>query len=398
VALQQSPSIAAIRHAVPAVTSTVFLNTGTYGPLPTAAFAAMVERERRDLEHGRSNVDLWPADRATFEEIQPLFARVAGCAPEEIALQRGTTFGMNTAVWGLDWRPGDEIVVSDLEHIGGLAAAYNLRERLGVGVRFAACEGAESVSGAIREQITPRTRAIVCSHVAWGTGFVFPIAELAEAAHAAGALLFVDGAQSAGAVPLDMRALGVDAYAMPGQKWLCGPGDTGALYVSPRALERLHASFGNYASFESFDEVGAAVMQPGARRFELGVGFVPAVFGLRASLRWIVEEVGLDFVQTRTAELADYARERLAGVDGVDAQTPIGTRSGLTHFTFAGWEPMAVAEELFDRGIVIRAVSRPPGLRCSTGFYNNHDDVDRLADGLKSLHGAQPHASRNAAH
>lgn len=381
--------LAMVRAAMPAVTAVAYLNTGTYGPLSRPAHEAMLARERRDLEIGRGG---WPAqgEHAHIEmEARRLFARLLGATEDEVALTRGTSDAINYALWGLDWRPGNEIVLTNVEHIGGLGAAYVIRDRFDVKLRFADCAagGGQAVE-AVRAELSSRTRAVVYSHVAWGDGAVLPVAEIAEVARAAGALAVVDGAQAAGAVPVEVRALGVDAYAVPGQKWLCGPGGTGALYVAVRAQERLRPSFASYGTFASYDEAGRAAPHPNARRYELGYGHTPSLRGLVAGLRWLLDDVGLAWAQARTVAIAGHARERLAAIAGVQVRTPVGTASGLTNFALDGWDADAAVDALFARGVVVRAVPRPHGLRASTGFFNDEADIERLTAALAELHGA----------
>ncbi len=378
----ENERLAMVRAAMPAVTAVAYLNAGSYGPLSRPAHEAIVERERRDLERGRAAAAAFGQPAALGAEARRAIGAVVGAPADEIAITRGTSDGMNYALWGIDWRPGDEIVTTNVEHIGGLAAAYVLRDRFGVRVRFADCADPQRAVAAVRAELSPRTRAVAYSHVAWRAGQVLPVAEIASLARAHGALAIVDGAQSAGAVPVDVKALGVDAYAVPGQKWLCGPGGTGGLYVSPNALDRMHASFAAYNTFESFDEAGHGELRPKAGRFELGHGHMPTLAGLGAALRWLVDDVGLDWAQARTVELADYARERLATVDGAEVGTPVGAASGLTGFALDGRQPGAVVEELYARDIVIRPVPGRYGLRVSTGFFNDHDDIDRLVEAL----------------
>lgn len=394
--LRQRLSIEAIRTAMPAVTAVAYLNTGTYGPLPAVAHEAIVARQQQDFERGRAGAGNFEEVLAHKAAVRRDAARILGATADEVAITLGTTYGMNYAIWGLNWQPDDEIIVTNLEHIGGLATAYILKERLGVRVRFAACHDPDCVLDTIRGELSSKTRVVAYSHVAWGTGYVFPVAEIAALARSAGALAVVDGAQSAGAVPVDVKALGVDAYAAPGQKWLCGPGGTGALYVSADILDRLHGSFASGGTFARFDELGDYEQHPSARRFEMGFGYTPALLGFRAGLDWLLHEVDMDWAYARIVELADDARERLATVDGVTVRTPPGTRSGLTNFAFAGWEPPAVVEELNDRGAVIRSIKSPAGLRVSTGFYNDRGDVDRLVAALKEVRGLVPHPPRSA--
>ena len=395
--LRQRLSIEQIRAAMPAVTAVAYLNTGTYGPLPAVAHEAIVARERRDFERGRAGAGNMQEMIAWKSEIRRNAGRVLGAPEEEIAFTHGTTYGMNYAIWALAWAPGDEIVVTNVEHIGGLATAYVLQERYGVKVRFAGCADPGRAVDAIRAELSPRTRAVAFSHVAWGDGALLPVADITELAHRAGAVSIVDGAQSAGAIAVDVKALGVDAYAAPGQKWLCGPGSTGALYVATDALDRMSASFASHGSFAQFDESGSFTLQANARRFEMGSANIPVLLGFRAALNWLTEDVDLDWAYARIVELADYTRERLATVDGVTVVTPVGTRSGLTNFAFAGWDPAAVVEELNDRGVVIRSIKFPAGLRVSTGFYNDQGDVDRLVAALNDVRRLEPHPARAAA-
>ena len=181
------------------------------------------------------------------DEVRQGFARVYGCGEDEVSDARGTSDGIDCALWGVDWREGDELVTTNMERIGGLGAAYVLSEQFRVKVHFASFHGADDALAAVQAQMSPKTKVIAISHVLWPNGAVLPLAEISELAHRQGALVIVDGAQvTVGAVPLDVKALGVDAYAGPGQKWLCGPGGTGGLYVSRDALDRMRSSFAAY--------------------------------------------------------------------------------------------------------------------------------------------------------
>jgi L-cysteine/cystine lyase len=394
----QTLDIASVRAELPAVTATAYLNTGTFGPLPRAANEAIIAHQQEDFAEGRLSMTKWQTLSAVMDETRRLFASIVGASESEIALTHGTTYGMNHAVLGMDWQQGDEIIVTNMEHIGGLTAAYVLQQRSGVTVRFVECSDPLLVKDRFHAAITPRTKAVVFSHVSWSTGYVFPAADIAAMAHAAGALAIVDGAQSAGAIAVNVKALGVDAYAIPGQKWLCGPGDTGALYVDTAALDRINPSFASYGSWEHFDEAGDFAVQPDARRFETGMGYSPTVYGLHASLEWQRTAIDRDWAVARAADLADTTRDRLAGVQGVTMLTPRGTRSGLTTFSFADWDPAAVVEDLADEGIVIRSIPSLPALRVSTGFYNNEDDINKLVSALKTLRSREPHPPRVSGH
>jgi L-cysteine/cystine lyase len=386
-------TIEAIRAEMPSVTERAFLNTGTYGPVPRAAYEEMARITEREYRTGRVGSANFQEQRAAADDLRALVARLYGCSADEIALTHGTTDGVNAAVWGVDWEPGDEIVTTRMEHFGGLVSAYVLQERRGVRVRFAASEAwaPENVVETIRAELSDRTKAVICSHVSWMTGAVLPIDEIAAAAHEVGAICIVDGAQSAGAVPIDVKAAGVDVYSGPGQKWLGGPGGIGAMYVSSALGDRLMPAYGSHSAFTALDEFGNYTLQTTARRHDSVSLHGPSVYAARAGMRWLLDDVGLDLVYERTPRLADLARTRLASLDGVSVTTPVGTRSGLTLFTFEHWEPQAVVEELAERSVFIRSVSAPPGLRVSTGFYNTEDDIERLVASLRIIRDLAPH-------
>jgi len=202
-----------------------------------------------------------------------------------------------------------------------------------------------------------------------------------------GALVAVDGAQSAGAIPVDVHALGVDFYAVPGQKWLCGPEGIGALYVRRERIAELAPTFVGFTSLQDFnsrDLSGYFIPAPGARRFEVGTLFWPALFGMREGLRWLEEDVGLDTVFARGQAITQRFREMLIALPGTTIHSP-AAHAGLTTFSVDGLDAAEVPDSLAERGVIIRPVHDPAWLRTSTGFFNNDDDLARLRDGLLAL-------------
>ena len=159
--------------------------------------------------------------------------------PERIALTHSTSGGINLVLGGLAFGPGDEIVTTDNEHPGLLEPLAALARRYGVVVRVAEALHGTDPLDAIAAHIGPRTKVVALSHVLWANGRILPLREIAEAAHAAGTPLVVDGAQGVGAIEVDPAALGVDVYPRPGQKWLCGPNGVGFLWLADGFEERL---------------------------------------------------------------------------------------------------------------------------------------------------------------
>ncbi len=379
----EAEKIAALRSALPALSAGVYLNTGTCGPLPAETAAAMAELADWEVRIGRASPDTYFDVLQRMEEARASIAAIVGADTRDLALTHAVTEAMNVAAWGLDWRPGERAVTTrNLEHAGGLGGLYSVRDRLGVEL-----EMVEIGSGGDRAQvlaafdaaITPGTRLVSVSHVSSATGAVLPIAELADMVHARGALLAVDGAQAVGALPVDVAALGVDMYGIAGQKWLLGPEGTGALYVSPAALDRLRPTYASFWSFAEQDPAGLARPWPSARRFEGTSGVNHAsIVGLARSCGWLSMYVGLGWALERGPLLARHAANQLAELPGVSLITPPGAMAGLVTLQVAGWPAQAVLDELGARAFVIaRVVEHLDAVRFSIGWFNTEEEIER---------------------
>jgi len=385
--------LAAVRRGVPVTERLHYLNAGSHGPLAAAAARAITERAAAELTEGRVGSPHFVRMRALREATRAEFARLLGCDNTEVALTTSTTAGMNYALWGLDWRAGDEVVTTDVEHFGGLGPLYMLARRFGVVVRIVDTGGrGQNAAAAIEAALGARTRAVVVSHVSWSAGVVLPLAEIAAVAHRAGALLIADGAQAVGAIPVDVRALGVDAYALPGQKWLCGPEGIGALYVARERLADLAPSYVGMDAFAVHDQYARYAMVDDARRFSMpGNPYGPMVAGMQASLRWLLDDVGLVWACARVVENTARCRALLEATAGVEVLTPPGRHAGLLHFNLAGWHPTAVEQELLRRDVLLRSMVGPLCVRASVGFYNDTADLQALVGGLEELRRLPPH-------
>lgn len=376
-----------IRAELPAVTREVYLNAGTNGPLPKRAMEAITNFAQAELETGRIGQASYDRASAVMNEARALVAELLACAVEEVALTHNTTEGMNIALMGLDWRAGDELITAASEHEGGLNPAALLKARYGVKVIYTDiglcdCDPLPTLEGTL----SPRTKAIVLSHASWATGAILPLREISDLAHRAGALVICDAAQAVGMVPSRMYELGVDAYALSGQKWLCGPDGIGALYVRRDLIPRIQNTFTGYWGLKARVMREDADIQFGetAQRYQYAAHYAPALAGFNAGLKWIRDEVGWDWVFQRTRELAQYAYDELACVQGVNLYLPRAKIAGLIHFTVEGIAPADLTAKLYEQNIMIRHVPEPTMNRLAVGFYNTEQDIARLVSGIES--------------
>jgi L-cysteine/cystine lyase len=293
---------------------------------------------------------------------------------------------MNVASWAVDWRAGDRAVTTSLEHAGALGPLWAVRERMGVELVVADVGlggDVEAVLAAMDRAITPGTKLVSVSHVSWATGARLPVSEIAEMAHARGALMAVDGAQSTGAIPVAVEEIGADFYAVPGQKWLLGPEGIGAVYCAPSVMDRPRLTFAGYGSFESMDLAAAGKLWPDARRFETPGFHGPSVLGFARSTAWLSMYVGLNWIHERIARLAGEAAAMLAEVPGVEVLTPRDRMAGLVTFRIHGWKA-ATALKALERRTYCIARTIPPleAIRISVGFFNTEGELRRFRDGV----------------
>ena len=381
--------LAAVRAALPALEAGIYLNTGSVGPLPAETAAAMNEIAAYELTTGRAHPDYWEETLQRLAEARAAVAAVLVADVADIALTHSTTDGMNIGAWSIDWKPGDRAVTTSLEHPGGTGALLNLRDRLGAELAFVDVgPGADpdAVLAAFDAAIDERTRLVAVSHVLWATGAIMPIAAIAEMAHARGAILVVDGAQSAGAIPVELAATGADVYAISAQKWLLGPEGMGAIAVAPGVRDRLQPAFGGHFTFESVAPGGVAVRWPDARKFESSNFHRPSIVGMARSIGWLSMFVGLDWVYARSAALARSAADRLAAIDGVELVTPREHMATLVTFRIKGWPAQAALDELGARVFAIaRTVPLVDALRISVGFFTSEAELDRFIDAVALL-------------
>src|SRR4051812_42548803 len=284
-----------LRAEFPVVERLAYLNAGTDGPIP--AVAARAAREELDAQLAEGRV------RAHFErrfelhdELRAGYARVLGCAVEDVATTTSTSDGIGRVLAGLDLGPDDEILTSDQEHPGLIGPLIAARRR-GAAVRAAPMRE-------LADAVGPATTLVACSHVNWVTGETAP-AELAQV----DVPVVFDGAQGAGAVPIDLQALGCAAYAASGQKWLCGADGTGMLYLAPDFRPRVRMIAPGYLSFADVSHGLDSELREEAQAWGAPISREAAAFSL-AALR-VLEAAGWNAVHERAAGLAAELAERL---------------------------------------------------------------------------------------
>ena len=374
------PDLRAVRAQLPSLAAAAYLNAGGCGPLPLAAADALRAWAESATGRVRGSLAAFEAMVADAAATREAAGRVVGAPAHEIALTANTTTGLNVVAWGIDWADGDEIVAPALEHPGMTVPLAVIARRHGAVIRWIDPDGSgDGLAAAVAAACGPRTRLVALSHVSWATGAVLDVEGAAGAARAAGALVLVDGAQSVGAIPVDVTSLGADAYAFPAHKWLLGPEGLGALWVAPGAMARIDLSASGYESGGEHAPGGVLTPHPSAERYEVSTPPAALLPVWRASLGWL-EDLGWEWVHARTARAARRGRAALEEVPGVEVLTPPAPQAGLVTFVIPGRDPQAACALMAERGCIVRWLERPSALRASFGFFTDDSDLALLVE------------------
>lgn len=373
-----------IQSQFPATAEVRYLNTGTYGLMPEKAISRLIDAicalERRGVA---CTYDYHGTETKVREQI----AKLWNSDPAEVAFSRNATDGTNFVLAGLDWEPGDEIITTDEEHPSLQHPLLYLQKTKGIKVVFLPISPDPAVMTArLNEAKTAKTRMVAMSHVPCETGTRLPVKAICAWARENGVHSLIDGAQSFGAMKIDVRDIGCDYFSSNGHKWMCGPKGTGVMYARKDRLVELKPAHVGAGSLEKADPVtGEAEPFQSGMRFEFGSRAYPLIAGLGASLDWL-EELGFDNIFMHIERLGDYAKARLLEIDCCEMLTPLpyAESSGLVSFRFTGHDSNDLATRLREKyKIHTRMILGNTGFRIAAAHYITADDIDFFVECIR---------------
>lgn len=337
----------------------IYLDHAASSQKPEAVLQAMDRHYRTaNANVHRGAHQLAAESTRAYEQARSRVAAFLGApGARSLVFVRNATEGINllARTWAdQELRPGDEIIVTVAEHHANLVPWQLAAARTGAVIRAVPLTAEQRLDlDAFRSLLNGRTRLVALAHMSNVLGVVHPVAELTELAHEAGALVFVDGAQAAPHLPVDVAALGVDAYAVSGHKML-GPTGIGALWVREELLESLPPFLGGGEMIRTVS-IERSTFADIPMRFEAGTPAVAEAVGLAAAVDWL-QAVGMQRVWEHDRYIADFAIDALSEVPGLELYGPRGDdRGAILPFNLRGVHPHDVATALDAEGIAIRA-------------------------------------------
>ncbi|MEO0868374.1 MAG: aminotransferase class V-fold PLP-dependent enzyme [Cyanobacteria bacterium J06642_11] len=397
-------SIAEYRQTFPALHNKTYFNYGGQGPMDLDSMTAISTSQHTLQTKGpfSNGVKQWM--QAEGQQTRQVLAKGLGVSPRTIALTENVTAGCNIALWGMDWRPGEHILLSDCEHPGIIATVQELQRRYGIEFSFfphlSQLNQADPLS-TIAKHLQPNTRLLVLSHILWNTGQVMPLGQICQLCHGQQprpVRVLSDAAQSVGMLPLQLAATGVDFYAFTGHKWLCGPAGLGGVYISPAAVADLAPTYIGWRGIQINDRGQPTGWEPDAQRYEISTSDVSLCSGLRSAIAkhnaWATEEERY----FRICQLSSSLWGKLNGLPNIRCLLKSPPESGLVSFQiFQSGEPSPKLHRklvvyLESQQFHLRTLLSPSCVRACTHYFTTESDIDGLIDAIAAFlkdHGAR---------
>lgn len=379
----------------------VYLDNGASAQKPQVVIDAITtaySHEYANVHRGLHYLSNLATDK--YEAVRGTIAKFLGAASEdEIVLNSGTTEGINMVAYG--WamprlQPGDEIILSVMEHHANIVPWHFLRERMGVVLKWIDVDAKGALDPqAVIDAITSKTKLIAITHLSNVLGTKVDVKSITTAAHEKGVAVLVDGSQSTVHMPVDVADLGCDFYAITGHK-LYGPTGSGAMYVKSERMKEMRPFMGGGDMIREVSKDAVTYNDP-PMKFEAGTPGIVQTIGLGVALEYMMD-LGMENIATYEDHLRDYAVDKLSGLNWVQTYGTTADKAAIFSFTLDGAAHAHDISTILDKkGVAVRAGHHCAGplmdhlgvtatCRASFGLYNTTEEVDVWIDALELAH------------
>ena len=379
-----------IRKAFPLKSDITFLNNGTMGITPYPVLNAVKNSFSQIAENAK-----YPHHN---KDLETRLANLLGCSPEEIGITKNVSEGINHIAWGISLKAGDEVIITQHEHIGGCAAWMRRSQLDGIQIKAIPIGNSpESCLDLIKRAISSKTKVIAIPHIPCTTGQVLPVKEICAIAQEKGIISVLDGAHPLGMLEFNLREIGCDYYAGCFHKWMLGPIGTGWMYIRKDLIEKTRITHVAAYSVNAFDmsaqppEMDLPISE--ASRYAYGTFSGPNIQGCIAALDWY-QHVGPSRIEKRVKELNTYLRESLENEadkieilnakDKLSQGGQLGFRLNPSHTKELNPQ-QGFVNFARKNGVILRYVgeNKVDCVRVSTHYYNDESHIDQFIDLLK---------------
>jgi len=377
-----------IRSEIPSLDKLIYMNTGGTGPMLRAAIDTITETYQTVGTQGPDAPTVLGPILERLDKTREDVARFFGVTSGEIAFVRAVSEGLSTIAYGMDWQPGNEVIVTDEEHPTGVMIWLSLGERYGVRLKkLPLVTDREELLTRLDNMMTDRTKLLCLSHVTTDTGTRLPAADICRLAHQRGVPVAFDAAQSVGQFPIDLREMDCDFYSCTGHKWLLGGWGTGFFYVKRDWIDQLKISWtGSRAgTWNPFTDV---VEYPdSAHRFEFGGRHNLLYLAMGRAIEFI-DSLGLAQIESRVRGLTGRLKTAISEIPGATLCSPEGPEfsTGIVTFSVDGLTGPELNKQMWERWHVLgRPTLKLPAMRLSTAFFNSAQEIETIISGIGTL-------------
>jgi len=365
-----------------------YFQTGGFSPKPQPVIEEVIKYLK--LQSQGPAID-WIHEQMMemYEDVRAKVAQALNADSDEIMLTENTTIGLNIIASGIDWQPGDNVILSTHEHPGNRIPWYSLVKRYGIELRFLTVQNNEqALLTEFESLLDNRTQIVSLSHVSRRTGLRLPAKRIVELAHKHNVPVLLDGAQSFGAIPVDVRDLNCDFYAFSGHKYILGPQATGGFYVRKDRLEWIKPSWIGSHSQQEMDMLGHLVLHNTAKRFEFGTRNLADQAGFGKALD-LLQAIGWENVHATLETYTGKMKSALQSIPNLVLETPLlfDQSSGNIAFHIPGLLANEIYQALWMQHHVLVSTleGNDHSIRISTHIFNNAKDCDQLVEGLRDV-------------
>ncbi len=387
------PYLHPLRQQFPTFAHKRYFNYGGQGPLPQSALKAIQQAHLTLQTEGPFSATAKAWMQQTITSTREAFATLLQVPATTITLTESVSVGCNIPLWGMDWQPGDRILMTDCEHPGVVAAIQEISRRFHVAVDvcplLATAQSGDPVA-VIEAALRPQTRLLVISHILWNTGQVLPLAAIVRRCHRHAphpVWVLVDAAQSVGMMPLNLPTTDVDFYAFTGHKWCCGPAGLGGLYVNPERQAAIAPTFIGWRGITVDAQAHPTGWETGGKRYEVATSDYPLMSGLQAALQFH-SQVGPSAERyERICQLSQQLWQRLQTHPRLRMVSASPLPSGLVAWQILDDEgqpsPPAhvrLVQDLEAEGTLLRILLHPHCVRACVHYLTLASEVVALGD------------------
>jgi cysteine desulfurase/selenocysteine lyase len=383
-----------IRKDFPVTKKRIYMNCGSFAPMPLSTIKSITDFLVRCSEEGPDSTSVQEHITTLMKELRDNLSRLINCDPEEIIFTQSTTEGINHVASGIKWKKSDAIIVRGglHEHYANYFPWLNISKKFGVKLEEIKIndKGFFDLDKIDKVAKNRNARLITLSHVLYNNGAIMPVEEVGEIAKRHHMLYSIDAAQSVGTIDVDVRKIGCDFLAFPGFKWICGPSGIGIFYCKK---ESAHMLTPRYIGGESaiITEKKDLIYTESPQKFQTGFRNYPGIAGLLSSINYI-HRLGVNTIRKMNMKIANELVQDLGRIPGISIFGPEDEkiRSSIVSFTIDSVNPKKIVSGLEERGIIVAerdivGGGKKKAVRASPHFFNDLNEVSRFVQNMKNI-------------